>query len=236
MVPNLRRRRELGVEVTAIASGRIRYDNGASLSDPDPEARDSAISRLEALIHLAADLDSHYVILGGVLGNEPGKGPLPSEELEDILSEQLSGSLIPLCRQLGVCLLLEPINRYERTGLNTASSMLRLLDRIGDKSSLGLLLDTYHMNIEESDPIAAIIAAGDWLRYLHIADSNRLVPGMGHIDFAHLLQSVAATGFDGPVAVEALPFPDDEYALTAASYWWESVRGEAGVELASHAR
>jgi sugar phosphate isomerase/epimerase len=70
------------------------------------------------------------------------------------------------------------------------------------------LLDTFHMNIEEPDPLAAIAAAGERVFHFHVADSNRHPPGGGHLDFGRLLSGLAATGYDAWVSGEFLPRPD----------------------------
>lgn len=226
--------RELGLEVTAIATGRINYDLGASLADRDPAVRDAAVAMLMALIRLAGELDCPYVIIGGVIGNEPGASARAHEELEETIASTIWRSLLPVCRQAGVTLLLEPINRYERMGLNTVPSLLRLLGRVGEPRSLGLLLDTFHMNLEEVEPGSSVRAAGEWLKYVHVADSNRLVPGMGHFDFAALLRVLTTVGFDGPITLEALPFPDDRTAMEVAARWWANMHTQSRSSSVAH--
>ncbi len=81
------------------------------------------------------------------------------------------------------------------------------------RRTLGLLLDTYHMNIEEPSIETSIRAAGPRIYHFHVADSNRWPPGGGHLDFAAILRALAATGYGGFVSGEFLPAPD---AATAA--------------------
>ena len=82
-------------------------------------------------------------------------------------------------------------------------------------TALGVLADTYHMNIEEDDVCAALRAAAPWLGAVHLSDSNRHHPGRGHVDFAAVLATLRDAGFAGTLSVECRP------------------RGELGEELAA---
>jgi sugar phosphate isomerase/epimerase len=77
---------------------------------------------------------------------------------------------------------------------------------------MGLLADTFHMNIEEPSIEGSIRRAGDRIFHFHVADSNRWHPGAGHLDFASILDALYATGYTGFVCGEFLPIPDAETA------------------------
>ena len=84
--------------------------------------------------------------------------------------------------------------------------------------SLGLLLDTYHMNIEEADPIKSVEGASDGMILLHVADSNRRAPGRGHVPFPRLLGAVRRLGYRGPWSVrrrKQIRSPSTRRTLTA---------------------
>jgi sugar phosphate isomerase/epimerase len=74
--------------------------------------------------------------------------------------------------------------------------------------NFGLLLDTFHMNIEEPSIESSIRACGDRIFHFHVADSNRWHPGAGHLDFASILSALRETGYGGYVSGEFMPFPD----------------------------
>jgi sugar phosphate isomerase/epimerase len=103
--------------------------------------------------------------------------------------------------QAGVVLLLEPLNRYEDHMVNTVSAALELIAAAGSPG-VRLLADTYHMNIEEDDPCAALRSAGDVLGAVHLSDSNRHQPGTGHVPFAAILATLRELRFDGVLSVE----------------------------------
>ena len=110
-----------------------------------------------------------------------------------------------------VRLALEPINRYETTLINNAAQGLELIERVG-ADNFGLLLDTFHMNIEEPDIEASIRQCGAHIFHFHVADSNRWYPGAGHLDFKSILKMLFDTGYPGWVSGEFLPKPDAESA------------------------
>ena len=97
-----------------------------------------------------------------------------------------------------------------------------LIDEIG-VPSLKLLPDTFHMNIEEDCIDLALRRAQDYIGYVHFADSNRMVPGKGHINFVKILETLADIGYAGYVTVEALPLPNDREAVQMASGFLQSV-------------
>ena len=96
---------------------------------------------------------------------------------------------------------LEPINRYETYFLNRAEQALEMVSDV-DCPNLGVCLDTYHMNIEEDDPVSAILSASTYLYDFHIADSNRKPPGEGVIDWVKTLDALGRTGYDGALTIE----------------------------------
>jgi len=215
--PDVRRSlRELDLGVSAIGTGRVYYDHGVSLLSPRATDREAAIGMVRELVRLAGDLRCPYVILGGARGRYSEAGLEDSGAARARLLEGLS-LLADEARSAGVKLLLEPINRYETDCVNTAAEALELLDDLGEDDAFGILLDTFHMNIEEPDPLAAVRAAGERLEYVHFADSNRRVAGYGHISFGPVLEAIRQHSRATHVGVEALPLPEDREAAAAAA-------------------
>jgi sugar phosphate isomerase/epimerase len=112
-----------------------------------------------------------------------------------------------------VRLALEPVNRYELDLINTVDEGLAFVQEIGHPS-LGLVLDTFHMNIEESsrtEPFRRAMAAGR-LWHVHVGDNNRLPPGRGLIDFAAIVTTLHDSGYYGFLSAELLARPDGDTA------------------------
>ena len=129
-----------------------------------------------------------------------------------------------------VTLVIEPLNRYESCIVNTAEDVSRFVKEV-DHPNVRALLDTYHMNIEESDIEKAFLTVRDCLEVVHFADSNRRALGRGHIDFRPAVSGMKAIGFDRTIVLECTaPGPDpfradkgDTTAQTMATYAAESL-------------
>jgi sugar phosphate isomerase/epimerase len=194
-----------GLPVSALGTGQAYLTDHLSLTCHDVGVRKAAIRRLVEHCHLAAELACPLVIIGLIRGKQGD-------------SALLDGSLQEVCafaESLSIRLVVEPINRYETELVNTAAQALSLIKRVGMKN-LGVLLDTFHMNVEEENPSAALTSNGERLWHVHLADSNRLAPGAGHLDFRQILGLLCAQRYDGYVSVEIIPRPDASTAMKRA--------------------
>ncbi len=198
-----------GLKVSAFASGRMCLERSLCLCNPRPEARRELLEELTAILKFAARFQAPLII-GGVRGNLTGRESQKAKQRASAVDTMRRCAVI--AKDMGINLLLEPINRYETNFINTAEEGLCLIEEIG-QPAIKLLLDTFHMNIEESDPGTAIYKAGQQLGYLHFADNNRLAPGLGHIDFLALIRTLMKIGYSGFISAEILPLPDDATAL-----------------------
>ena len=117
---------------------------------------------------------------------------------------------------------IEAINRYETPLLCTAAETVTAVERIGS-ARVSVLLDTFHMNIEEVSIGAAIRQTGARLGHFHLVDSNRRAAGMGHVDFAEVAAALRDAGYDGWLSAEILPLPDDRAAADQARRFAASI-------------
>jgi sugar phosphate isomerase/epimerase len=106
-------------------------------------------------------------------------------------------------------LTLEPVNRYEGNFINTLNEGIEFIKRVG-APNLGLLADTFHMNIEEVSIYDSIIQAKNYITHVHFADSNRWAPGCGHLDFRKVVETLKKINYQGYVSAEILPLPDSD--------------------------
>lgn len=111
-----------------------------------------------------------------------------------------------LAADLGVVLVLEPINRYEINYIHTVSEALDVVERV-DLPNVKILLDCFHMSIEESSIPLAIIKAKNHIGHVHFVDSNRLAPGFGHTNMMEIYLLLNEMGYDGYLGIESLPKP-----------------------------
>lgn len=115
----------------------------------------------------------------------------------------------------GVTLCLEPLNRFETSVFNTVAQANELVDRV-DHPALGLLLDTFHMNIEERSIGDAIRLAGRRLRHFHACENDRGAPGSGHIPWDDVARALHDVRYDGPVVIESFSAEVKSIARAAA--------------------
>ena len=196
------------LKVPAIGTGQAWGEEGLSFTDPDPEVRFAAIERIKSHIPVAAHFGA-VIIIGLIRGIV--KAGVDHSQAMDWLVEALR-ECSNMARPHNVRLALEPINRYETTLINNAAEGLDLIEHVG-AGNFGLLLDTFHMNIEEVDIESSIHSCGKHIFHFHVADSNRWYPGAGHLDFGSILIELFTTGYQDWVSGEFIPKPD---ASTAA--------------------
>ena len=207
------------LNVPAIGTGQAWGEEGLSFTDPNPEVRRAAIQRIQSHVPVAVRFQA-VVIIGLIRGIlKPG---VELARAMDWLAAAL-GECSAAAHPHGIRLALEPVNRYETTLINNAAQGLELIERVG-AGNFGLLLDTFHMNIEEPSIEESIRRTGDRIFHFHVADSNRWYPGAGHLDFESILAVLLATGYTGFVSGEFMPVPD---AATGAQNALEHLRAQA---------
>ena len=110
--------------------------------------------------------------------------------------------IIKVAEECGVTYCVEAVNRFETCLINTAKEALAYVDEI-DSKNIGVLLDTYHMNIEEDNIGDAIRLVGaDKLKSFHTGDNNRRAPGRGHINWDEVFSALADIGYKGRIVSE----------------------------------
>jgi sugar phosphate isomerase/epimerase len=196
-----------GLSVPAIGTGQAWGEEGLSFASDDLDVRTAAIERIKSHVPLAARFDA-IIILGLIRGITPA-GQTHEQSMAYIV-EALQ-ECVDMAAETGVRFALEPLNRYETDLIHTVADGLDLVERVG-ADSLGLLLDTFHMNIEEPVIEDSIHACGDRIFHFHVADSNRWYPGAGHLDFESVLDALYTTGYQGYISGEFMPLPDADTA------------------------
>ena len=206
MVREMLSRHRMGVP--AIGTGAA-YREGLSLAHADAWRRAGAIRRLKDHVDVGAELGAAVIV--GLIRGRTADG-LPLCEALARMSEGLQEVAGYAARQ-GVRLLLEPINRYETDLVNTVGDALAVACEAGE--NVGLLVDTFHMNIEDPSIAGAIRDAAPRIWHVHVADSNRRAPGAGHIDFGEVIEALEDIGYRGYVSGEMIMEPDAPTAFAA---------------------
>ena len=130
------------------------------------------------------------------------------------------GPVLDHARESGVRLAIEPLNRFETSLFNTVAQTLELV-RAVDRPELGLLLDTFHMNIEERSQPAAIRAAGSSLFHFHACGNDRGAPGGDGIDWPGIRDALGEIGYEGAITIES--FTSANRTIAAAASIWRAL-------------
>jgi sugar phosphate isomerase/epimerase len=196
------------MDIVALGTGQSYLTDGWSILSKDLSIRNMLFSRLKSHIDFCSKTGAK-LILGGVFGKLEGNDEEKTAQKE--FAAEFVGRLARYAFKNGVDLLLEPINRYETNFLNTVDKAIRFMENV-NCPNVYVLPDTFHMNIEEDDLSIAIKKAGDKIKHFHVADSNRLSAGSGHIDFKEVLRTLESIKYSGYISGEFLPLPDDDTA------------------------
>jgi 5-keto-L-gluconate epimerase len=193
--------------VPTIGTGQAYGEEGLSFADPDTAIRGKAVQRIKDQMDLASRLGIPRVTIGLIRGTvKPGADREQAEgRVRACLTECLDYNP-------AITLILEPLNRYETSLYNDTASAKEVIDLIG-RPSLKMLIDTFHMNIEEPDIIESILRVRDYISHVHFADSNRWAPGCGHIDFKKIVRALRRIKYRGAICAEILPKPTPDECL-----------------------
>lgn len=199
-LPELRRAARDGVVMPTVCVD-MRHFFGAF----DRELRRDAVDQMKSQLSVIADIGGRGAVTPASYGMfslrlPPFQPPRTPARDRAVLLEGLT-ELGRHAEKEGVRLFLEPLNRYEDHMVNRLDQAVDLV-RAAGLDGLGVAADTYHMNIEEDDPPAALRATGRLVGHVQVSDSNRLQPGAGHLDWAALLAALSCVGYDGFLTVE----------------------------------
>ncbi len=197
------------LQVSAVSSGAVYMMDRLTLLAADKSTSSRAGARLLELVDFAANVGAPLVTIGGFRGRLAWAGGAAAEiRFMEIIEQACDHAA-----NQGVLLVIEPLNRYETDLIQTVAEALDFIKKI-DSPVLGLLIDTFHANIEEPNPMDSIRQAmqASRLFHVHLGDSNRRPPGQGHFDFPAMVRVLHETGYSGYLSAELLPFPDPDMA------------------------
>jgi D-psicose/D-tagatose/L-ribulose 3-epimerase len=203
----------------------------ADVSSEDPAVLSAGKDLLARAVEVTHEIGSTY--LCGVLYSQLGKYPAPMTKRSRAHVVDAMKSLAERADEAGVEVNVEVVKRYESNVVNTVHEMLALLDETG--TSIGLHVDTYHMNIEEDGLVVPVEEAGERLGYVHIGESHRGYLGTGTIDFDAFFGALVTSGYNGPVTFESFSSAVVHPELSNQLAVWRNLWSD-GDDLARHAR
>lgn len=211
-------RRELakyGFECTCCSA----FGPGLNLASDDAAVRAKAMAHVRDSLQAAAEMGASllvgplYTPVGYLTGSRR-----TADERQRVLEcwQELRAAVA----KSGVKVAIEPLNRFETYFFNIASDAAKFCDDLGDPN-IGILLDTFHCNIEEKSIGHALKAAGRHLMHIHSCENDRGIPGTGNVNWPEFFQTLAEIGYDGWLTIESFGFSLG--AISAAAAIWRDL-------------
>ncbi|WP_433357255.1 sugar phosphate isomerase/epimerase family protein [Micromonospora saelicesensis] len=190
---------------------------GRELVDAAPAVVESTVAYLMGCVASAAAVGAGCV--GGPAYASVGRTWRMSAAARAACYADFRRALAPVAEQageVGVSIGVEALNRYETSVVNTIEQTVELID--GLPPNVGIMIDTYHMNIEEADPYAALALAGRHIKHVQVSGTNRGAPGADHFDWPRFFTVLRDTGYQGAICIESFT-AENEAIATAAAIW-----------------
>jgi len=188
----------------------------ASLASYDAAHRANGVAYLKKCIDRTAELGAHAICgpMHSALGFMTGNRRTDKEWNWVVKGLR---AVAARAEKRGVCLCIEPLNRFETYFLNTLEDSARLVEEVGSPN-VKIHFDTFHSNIEEKHQAEALRAVAKQVGHVHISENDRGIPGSGHVDWKGVFKVLKETGYDGWLTIES--FAQPEPALAAAAAIW----------------
>lgn len=219
-----------GVQAVGITAICMWPTADRDLAHPDPAHRRHAVEYYRGCVDLARETGAPAI---GLIPAAVGRvDAITDVARERKLAVAAAREVAEYAAEHGVAVGVEALNRYETFLVRTAADALAFADDVGTPN-MGVVLDAFHMQLEERDPVAAVAAAAPRLLALHLADSNRRGLGEGHMDAAALVSAAHDAGYRGPLVFEFTapgpnPFKADK-GPAAMAVLDEELRRSAGI-------
>jgi D-psicose/D-tagatose/L-ribulose 3-epimerase len=218
-------------ETGLAATGSLGLSEATDISSEDAGAVEAGERLLLRAVDVLAELGA--TDLCGIIYSAMRKYMEPATPRGIANSQEVLGRVAAHARQAGIAVSVEVTNRYESNVLNTARQAREFLAGLPD-GGVGVHLDTYHMNIEETDMFSPVLDTGHLLSYVHIGESHRGYLGTGSVDFDSFFRALRRTGYDGPVVFESFSSAVVAPDLSRMLGIWRNLWSD-GAELGAHA-
>jgi len=207
----LRLSQSKNLAVTMICTGEIFAQLGVSFCDRNLEARKTAIERTKQMIDYASYLDAIINVgrLRGVYYDD-----IPRSKTDSWAVEALT-QLSEYADKKNAKIAIETVAAFQSNFINTLEEARMLLQKVGNPN-LRIMMDIFHMHLEEPDYLSSIIKYQAYNIHVHLADSNRRYPGQGNLPFDKIVETFMRAGYDGVFTVEIMQWPDQDTAAKAA--------------------
>lgn len=200
-----------GLKVVLVCTGEIFGQLGLSFTNPDEKIRIEAIRRTKEIIDFASHLNAN-VNIGRVRGQYCSE--LTKEETEQ-LAVMTFQEISDYAADKNVVIALETVTIMQTNFINTCEEAKNIINRV-NRENFRLMLDIFHLNLEEKDVIEAIKKYSQLNVHVHLADNNRRYPGHCGLDFEKIISTFKECGYDGAFCTEIFQIPNMEEAARGA--------------------
>jgi sugar phosphate isomerase/epimerase len=213
-----------GLELAGLCSGHVFGEDRLGLIGPDPDNCRAAMERMKTLVDFGSGFGPGTILN---IGRSRGRADLSDPEDSWARAIEAFRQLSDYAEPKGIRLALEPVNHNEVNYIITTQDGVRMCEDV-DRANFGLMLDTYHMDIEDADIHDSFREARQYCWHVHYSDSNRCWPGSGDIDFPAVTRTLEEIGYDGFVSAEIAPLPDPETAARSTVNYLRQYIPKAG--------
>jgi 5-keto-L-gluconate epimerase len=197
--------------------------HGLFLASNDPAIRKRGVKYMRDCLDLATKLDIATIQMGWAF--QGARLESTRELVEKNVVEEFKRIVKFMNGEQRI--VIEPANRFESAFVHTLADGKKIAEATGSERIM-VMADTFHMNIEEVSMEEALVNAGERLGYVQLSDSNRLAPGMGHIDFRKIIQTLVRMGYDGDMVMEFNPLPNPDEGAKKAIQLTRQILKEQG--------
>ena len=191
------------------------------LTNEDPSVHKHCFDYISKCFSLCHTWDAHF--FAGPMYSSVGKARMVPAEQRKIEWERAVTNLRKVCELAadnGLMIALEPLNRFESDLINTADDVMRLIADVNHPAAR-VMLDGFHMSIEEKDIEKAIIATGDKLIHVQVSENYRGIPGTGQTPWESFRRGLKKVGYEGAVSIES--FTPEIKELAGAVCIWKNL-------------
>jgi len=201
------------LKLAGLCSGHVFGEDRLGLVGPNPEECRMAMTRMKEFVEFAVEFGGP----GTFVNIGRSRGPGYAGDCDRSLDEMAKTftELADYAHPRGVQIVLEPITVNQTRYINTTQDGIKMAERV-NRDNFGLMLDVYHMNIEDDDMYESFREAKGRCRFIHFTDNNRKYPGASHLDFKRITEVLDDIGYEGYVSMEILPWPDPDTAARSA--------------------
>lgn len=206
-----------GLKIATIGTGPMVSDDKLTFTNNDPIIRTEAVKRVKDIIDFASIFKVPVNI-----------GKARGEVHEDLFIQSwqwMSDALNEVCEyadKCGIDIILEPQNKHIINNLNTTYETMNFINELR-LPNLKLMVDVFHLAFEDYSIEKSLSLIKQQLLHVHIADSNRLAPGMGDFDFTYIIQQLESINYQGYLSLEVAEEKDRYKEAKEASEFLHSI-------------